>query len=193
MSRNRRNLSSDEIALWDLVTRNVKRFASRTSSVPSPDPSPSAPHKAQPIAQMSKPPPIAPLPQRTLELGSSEGLDRRTAQRFARGRMDIDARLDLHGMSLSQAEAEVTRFIRAAAAADYRCVLVVTGKGRRKADTPSAIFDDEGPRGRIRAEAPHWLNRPSLRPLILAVREAHFRHGGGGALYVLLKRRRTGA
>ena len=83
--------------------------------------------------------------------------------------MKIDARLDLHGLSLSQAESSVTHFIRAAAAADYRCVLVVTGKGRRKAES---FFDESASRGRIRDEAPHWLGRPSLRPMILAVREA---------------------
>lgn len=196
MSRKRRNLTAEELALWQYVTRNVRRPKGRASAVDTDSPEPDSGAKAQPIPKpVAVSPPrqrdlAAPSP-RALVLGASDGIDRRTAQRFSRGEMKIDARLDLHGMSLSQAEASVTHFIRSAAAADYRCVLVVTGKGRRKAENAN-FFDESASRGRIRDEAPHWLNRPSLRPMILAVREAHFRHGGGGALYVLLKRRRTG-
>jgi len=193
MSRKARELSADEMALWEYVTRNVKRPFGRLRAPPPASASPvkhtiSTPPPAPPPPLTPSPPPLALPPQpRALVLGAKDGIDRRTAQRFARGEMNIDARLDLHGLNLAQAESAVTSFIHRAAAADYRCVLVVTGKGRRSHDTPS---DSEAPRGRIRAEAPHWLNRPSLRPLILAVREAHYRHGGGGALYVLLKRRR---
>jgi DNA-nicking Smr family endonuclease len=186
MSQRGRILTAEELALWEHVTRNVKRTAARSHRAPAahtPDVAP-APAKVQPVAQAQNhtPPVTTPPP---LTMGASHDMDRRTARRFARGDMVIDARLDLHGFSLDQAESAVTQFIRRAAAADHRCVLVVTGKGRRGSDGAFAA-----PRGRIRAEAPHWLNRPSLRPLILAVREAHFRHGGGGALYVLLKRRR---
>ncbi|TAL02371.1 MAG: DNA mismatch repair protein MutS [Rhodospirillaceae bacterium] len=197
MSRNVRNLTADELALWQYVTRNVKRPKGRalTSAVSPPEVSSGA--KVQPIPKPTAPsssrqPGTTAPPSRALVLGASDGIDRRTAQRFSRGEMKIDARLDLHGMNLSQAEAAVTHFIRSAAAADYRCVLVVTGKGQRKSGSSSAAsFSDENvSRGRIRSEAPHWLSRQGLRPLILAVREAHFRHGGGGALYVLLKRRR---
>jgi DNA-nicking Smr family endonuclease len=188
MSSRERTLTPEELALWDHVTRNVKRASARTHTVPpltaAPTPPPTSGTKVQPVARGPAPrPPAAP----PLTLGDSDNMDRRTARRFARGEMSIDARLDLHGLGLAQAENAVTQFIHRAAAADYRCVLVVTGKGRRGAEAHS----DSPARGRIRAETPHWLNKPSLRPLILAVREAHFKHGGGGALYVLLKRRRS--
>jgi DNA-nicking Smr family endonuclease len=191
MSRKSRELSAEELALWDYVTRNVKRSHGRSRTpLPTP-PSPVKPKAAARQTVSQSPPPELPPPQpRSLVLGANDGIDHRTAKRFARGEMTIDARLDLHGLNLAQAESAVTSFIRRAAAADYRCVLVVTGKGRRSHDTPSDAFEMDAPRGRIRTEAPHWLNRPSLRPLILAVREAHYRHGGGGALYVMLKRRR---
>jgi DNA-nicking Smr family endonuclease len=189
MSRKSRELSAEEQALWDYVTRNVKRPYGRTRT-----PAPAPPSPVKPKATLPPPSQQAAqetqslLPQpRALVLGASDAMDRRTAKRFARGEMTIDARLDLHGLNLAQAESAVTGFIHRAAASNYRCVLVVTGKGRRGHDTSN---DLEPSRGRIRSEAPHWLNRPSLRPLILAVREAHYRHGGGGALYVLLKRRR---
>src|SRR5579871_1551753 len=175
MSRKSRNLTAEELALWQYVTRNVKRPKGRAFAAGAHPVEDVVSEKARP--KQKPPAPSAPRPrdvsapvQRTLVLGASDGIDRRTAQRFSRGEMKIDARLDLHGMVLSQAEAAVTHFIRAAAAADYRCVLVVTGKGQRKTGNASGLPDDNGARGRIRTEAPHWLGRPSLRPLILAVR-----------------------
>jgi len=188
MSRKSRELTAEEQALWQYVTRHVKRSSARALAAVAPVSEPMTQVFVQPVAKTSVPPPV-PAPQsRALVLGNSDSMDRRTAQRFARGEMAIDARLDLHGMNLAQAEAAVTRFVQSSAALGHRCVIVVTGKGRR--GDHHADHDFGEPRGRIRSEAPHWLNRPSLRPLILAVREAHFRHGGGGALYVMLKRRR---
>src|SRR5690606_33327557 len=118
-------------------------------------------------------PVIQPQP---LKMGSAADIDRRTAQRFQRGEMHVDGRIDLHGLTLEQAHGALTAFIRGAAARGSRCVMVVTGKGKG------------GSIGKIRAEAPHWLNQASLRPLILAVSQARMQHGGTGALYVLLKR-----
>jgi DNA-nicking Smr family endonuclease len=63
-----------------------------------------------------------------------------------------------------------------------RVLLVVTGKGAR---------GGEGGRGVIRAALPHWLETPALRPYVAALRAAHPRHGGAGAWYVILRRRRT--
>ena len=125
MNRKSRELSADEQALWDYVTRNVKRPYGRTRTPPpaSPSPvkqqSPTTSRVEKGAAQLSPPQP------RALVLGANDGIDRRTAQRFARGEMTIDARLDLHGLNLAQAESAVTSFIHRAAAADYRCVLVV--------------------------------------------------------------------
>jgi DNA-nicking Smr family endonuclease len=104
-------------------------------------------------------------------------MDRRQARRLKRGELPIDAHLDLHGLTIARAHGALSAFIKRAHAAGARLVVVITGKG------------PDG-RGRIRAEAPHWLNAAELRPLILAVTQAHGSHGGAGALYVLLKRRR---
>ncbi len=106
-------------------------------------------------------------------------MDRRTAQRFKRGDMAVDGRIDLHGLTLDQAHNALTSFIRGAHARGARCVVVVTGKGKG------------GSIGKIRNETPHWLNQTPLRPLVLAVSEARHHDGGAGALYVLLKRKRT--
>ena len=97
--------------------------------------------------------------------------------------MPIEGRLDLHGRTLKEAQAAVSSFIRAASGAGLRFVIIITGKGGPDRDS--------GGRGRIRSEAIHWLDHPSLRPMILAIRHAGPRHGGAGALYVLLRRNRS--
>ncbi|MDX1736761.1 MAG: Smr/MutS family protein [Alphaproteobacteria bacterium] len=112
-----------------------------------------------------------------LSHGDSPGVDRRTAQRLKRGRLDIDARLDLHGHSLATAHQRLNSFVFSSHKAGHRCILVVTGKG------------DKG-KGVIRASVPQWLNDVPLRPMILSYSYAQPADGGEGALYVLLKRKR---
>ena len=92
-------------------------------------------------------------------MGAVTAMDKRTAQRFKRGDMPVDGRIDLHGLTLDQAHGALTGFIRRSHARGARCVIVVTGKGGEK-----GIRE-------IRRERPEWLNRPDLRPLILAVTE----------------------
>lgn len=174
----RRDLTEEEFALWRFVTRRVTPHYGR--AVP---PAAQAPRHPQPD-EIEPPPPHQPAPPRRvvpapLALGATAGIDRRTAERFAKGRMPIEGRLDLHGRTLKEAQAAVSGFVRAAASGGQRFVIIITGKG--------------GPdgRGRIRSEAFHWLDHPSLRPLILAVREAGPHQGGSGALYVLLRRNRS--
>lgn len=96
----------------------------------------------------------------------------------------IEAKLDLHGMTLAAAERAVTTFIADAAAQNRRVVLIVTGKGMRLEG--GRVFG-----GRIRAEFPNWLERAENRARVAGVRAAHPRHGGSGAFYVLLRRRRS--
>ena len=111
--------------------------------------------------------------------GSTAGLDRRNAERLKRGKMDIGATLDLHGMTQAQAHGALNRFIERSAAGGLRCVLVITGKG---------IAKESG--GVLRNQVPNWLNEPGNRERIIAFNYAQQGHGGTGALYVLLKRRR---
>ncbi len=106
-------------------------------------------------------------------------MDKRTARRFKRGDMNVDGRIDLHGLTVAQAHGALTGFIRGAHARGARLVIVVTGKG-----------NSEKGGGKIRRETPDWLNSPALRPYVLAVSEARQHHGGAGAFYVLLKRTR---
>jgi DNA-nicking Smr family endonuclease len=102
----------------------------------------------------------------------------------ARGRETIDARLDLHGMTQSQAHTALLSFLHRAQASDVRLALVVTGKGTGKSarETPSE-------RGVLRRSVPMWLSQPDFRRFVVSFEEAHPSHGGQGALYLRLRRR----
>jgi DNA-nicking Smr family endonuclease len=107
-------------------------------------------------------------------------LGRRLRQRVARGKEAIDGRLDLHGLTQSEAHAALLHFLRKASAREARLVLVITGKGR-----------DEGGRGVLRRQVPNWLNLPEFRAFVIGFEEAHMAHGGEGALYVRIRRTRS--
>ena len=85
-------------------------------------------------------------------------------------------------MTLAAAERAVSRFLSESAQQGRRVVLIVTGKGLRLEG--GRVFG-----GRIRAEFAGWLERADNRALVAGLRPAHPRHGGGGAFYVLLRRR----
>ena len=96
-------------------------------------------------------------------------------QKLARGSEDIDARIDLHGMTQAEAHRALSRVIAASRAAGQRCILVVTGHGRMSG-------------GILKAAVPRWLDEPELRRHVLLIAAARPPHGGHGALYVLLRR-----
>lgn len=113
-------------------------------------------------------------------------MDRKAFARMNRGKLAPEARLDLHGRTLSAAHPELIRFILQSQARGLRLVLVITGKGRLGAD--------DGPipqrPGVLKHQVPQWLTLPPLAGAVLQVTEAHRRHGGSGAYYVYLRRTR---
>lgn len=209
-SRRRRKLDSEERALWDKVAQTVAPLASHLRQVgadlasardedPLPPPFADKPAAKAPISLTPVPDdatlealwqqgiggqgkPLTPRPAKSsllpLEHGTSPGVDRRTADRFRKGRMAVEGRLDLHGMTQAQAYGALHSFIERASATGLRCVLVITGKGMQG-------------QGVLRRMVPRWLNDTRLRPLILSFSHAQIPDGGDGALYVLVKRRRT--
>jgi len=102
-------------------------------------------------------------------------------QRVARGKETIDGRLDLHGLTQSEAHATLLRFLRSASSRGARLVLVITGKGVR----------GEGERGVLKRQVPQWLGLPEFRAFVLGFEDAHVSHGGEGALYVQVRRARA--
>lgn len=163
--------------------RDVRPLASRKSAAPSPSPAVAPSKKAKsaersPAAMAAKPARPAPPAPAHISHGRTSGIDRRSAERLSRGRLPIEGRLDLHGMTQAAAVERLAEFIARAEAAGKRCVLVITGKGLASG-------------GVLRDQVPRWLNLPPNRARVLAFDYAQPQHGGSGALYVLLKRRRA--
>ncbi|MFD2173036.1 Smr/MutS family protein [Rhodobacter lacus] len=113
-------------------------------------------------------------------------MDRKAHREMTRGKLEPEAKIDLHGMTLAEAHPELIHFILRAHARGDRLALVITGKGKRGRD--------EGPipqrQGVLRHQVPHWLRLNPLGPVVLHVSEAHLKHGGAGAYYVYLRRMR---
>jgi len=113
-------------------------------------------------------------------------IDTKAMTRMRRGKLAPEARIDLHGMTQSEALPELMGFIMHAAQRNLRMVLVITGKGRGKPDDgpiPERV-------GVLRHNVPDWLRRPPIGAMVQGIVPAHQRHGGGGALYVYLRRLR---
>ena len=127
-------------------------------------------------------------PRATKKPGGSGGLDGNTQDRLNRGLIAPDATLDLHGMTQDRAHRTLIRFLANARERDNRLIVVVTGKGNpRPAD---AAAWTESPHGVLKEMVPRWLAEPDLKALVARVQPAHVRHGGGGALYVYLRKSR---
>jgi DNA-nicking Smr family endonuclease len=169
-----RRLSDEDQALWQSVTRSIMPLKRRRMRRETHEGS-RAPGKPPPVLN-SHPVPARPAPKAPPLMQ----IDRRLRQRLARGQIEIDARLDLHGRTLSEAHAALLRFLHRAQGDGAKIVLVITGKG---GDTGSG-------RGALRRQVPLWLALPELRAHVLGVEEAHAAHGGSGALYVRLRRGR---
>jgi DNA-nicking Smr family endonuclease len=189
----------DDARLWAEVTRSVKPLkkpaappaeqAPKSRGVTAPetatrDDAPKAPLQAPKIggkAAGERPMAVVGGPEHERRHGEAPGVDKRTAARFKRGLMPIEATLDLHGHTRDSGRQALTTFLQSHQAAGRRCVLVVTGKGLKG--------DDWSP-GVLREAVPGWLNAPPLRDIVLSFAYGQPRHGGSGALYVLLKRSR---
>jgi DNA-nicking Smr family endonuclease len=175
-----RPVADEEARLWLQSMRDVEPLPGRDEPLPESRP-PAKPVKRLAARTTKAPaPPARKQSQPDLSHGTAPGVDKRTATRMKRGQMEIDGRIDLHGLTQDEAHRALVAFIQGAAEAGRRCVLVITGKGSRGASEP----------GILRSAAPKWLNGPDLRPHVLAFSHAAPKDGGHGALYVLVRRRR---
>jgi len=189
----RRRISPEEQALWERVAASVtplRRKPLLPDAVAEPEPAGPRPsvREAEPKPGAGSPagPPAAPvaLPAKAAK-NSVPALDKRTAQRLRKGKMPIEGRLDLHGMTQREAHGALHRFIGASRAMNRRLVLVITGKGW----DPTASRREDAV-GVLRRSVPRWLETPPLNQHVAAVTNAHAKDGGSGALYVLLRRQR---
>ena len=194
-----RAVSEDESALWQQVTDDVEPMAEDLSA-PAPETGPEihAPDLAgkKPKSPKPSPRPRTPMPapapppasarEPELRHGEAPGLEKRTKTRMRRGQMDIEATLDLHGMTQAEAHRALGAFLHGSQSAGKRTVRVITGKGGGK------DLDSRGGPGRgvLRDAVPQWLNEGPNRRMIRGFSHAAPKDGGQGALYVLLKRLR---
>ena len=195
--RSGRRLTSDETALWEQAMRTAvplkgkPRVAAADSSQASPERAPSPARGSKPRPEASpkgRAAGTAPA-HRPPEAGGIDVLDRRQARRIVAGKTDIDGRLDLHGLYQAEAHARLRAFLQRAHANGLKTVLVITGKGRAE-DGPDALGTAMGERQRgvLRRSVPLWLAQPDLSQIVLSYGAAGTRHGGGGALYVRLRK-----
>jgi DNA-nicking Smr family endonuclease len=179
--RRKRSLSEEERALWESVAQQTKplrkkpraakpeaasqdtegRVATKPAALPGSRHPANLPRVTKPAA-----PPLAPL-------------GRRERSQLSRGRKDIEARLDLHGMTQTRAHRALSGFLQRAHLEGLTFVLIITGKGKMGA---------ESERGVLRRQVPQWLSQPEFRALVVGFEEAHIGHGGEGALYVRIRR-----
>ncbi|WP_158541639.1 Smr/MutS family protein [Pelagibacterium lacus] len=180
--------------LWTAVGKTVDPLKGRKSADPRKlieaieTPPPDAPAAARPEPpRFARPalPSRAPLIAASRVPASEKPIEPNLKRRVTSGREPIDSTLDLHGMTQARAQMVLERFILERAARGERTLLVITGKGIKKTG-----YLQLAQRGVLREMVPLWLNAPDLAPLIAGIEPAHQSHGGGGALYVRLKRRR---
>lgn len=182
--RRHRPLSEDERVLWEGVAKQVKPLRKRTRII-----------KPDPVVIEASPPPALPMSRKVMDVPSAKPakhvappmppltlLGRRERSQLSRGRKEIDARLDLHGMTQERAHRALATFLQRASYDGMSFVLIITGKGR----TGSL----ESERGILRRQVPIWLGLPEFRALVVGFEEAHIGHGGAGALYVRVRRAR---
>jgi DNA-nicking Smr family endonuclease len=167
-----RRLSADEQRLWSRVVASVRPLG-RPAPVPPAGQGPPEPPRRRPQA---------PLPAAPPRRGPGETLDAGWDRRLSRGLVVPEATLDLHGHNLATAWELLDRRLELAIAHGARLLLLVTGK-------PPAAERVEN-RGAIRAAIGDWLQASRHAGRIAAVRNAHPRHGGAGALYIVLRRNR---
>jgi DNA-nicking Smr family endonuclease len=180
--RRTRQLSSEERRLWSHVARHVKPMKGK--ALP-PEPPEEKPGKTPAPLIGSPPPTVPPFSAQKPSLPPLAPVERRTLLALRRGRKEVDSVIDLHGMRQEAAHGALLSFLHRAQGSGHAVVLVITGKGGAAAG--AGIFEE---RGVLRRMVPHWLRLPDVRSLVVGFEEASPQHGGSGALYVRLRRRR---
>lgn len=167
-----RDLPPKDAALWAQVAKTIRPLGAPKPAAGA-DPLP----RVQVRARAPETPAVGPQP--VSPVGAS--LDGSWDRRIRKGRLDPERTVDLHGMTQERAHVALVRAVQSAYDAGARTLLVITGKPRGP---------DEAPRGILSKMFPIWCEGGDLRPYIAALRPAAQKHGGRGAQYVVLRRRR---
>jgi len=170
--KRRRILSADERVLWTAITKSIAPLRDSDTAEDG--------ETSERILEQIETHSAKTEPARNMLPPALAPLGRRMRTRVARGKEAIDGRLDLHGLTQSEAHTALLRFLRTATSRDARLVLVITGKGGR----------GDAERGVLKRQVPQWLSLPEFRALIIGYEQAHVAHGGEGALYIRVRRTR---
>lgn len=180
-----RKIHPNELALWRAAMKSTRPLESRITDKVDTEPKKHA--QAAPSSRVALPKPQAV----TLAAPSARAIaaiEVKLLRAIRRGTVPIEARLDLHGLTQASAHERVERFLSHAQARGHRVVLVVTGKGTREAE--QALSGERSERGVLRKLLPRWLALAPMRESIVGLSPAAPRHGGDGALYIQIRRRR---
>lgn len=178
-----RDLRPEERAIWRKVASTARPL----------DPGKSGPtreHFAGLLRGEGEGPGVRIPAARPLDPPKTPPADRSAEKRVRRGRVEVEARIDLHGLTQARARAMLGRFLHSAKARGLSTVLVITGKGI--ALPWRERTEEEAPPGILRRKLPEWLAEPELRHLVSGYAPAHRRHGGEGAFYVTMRFPREG-
>ncbi|MDA7946397.1 MAG: Smr/MutS family protein [Hyphomicrobiaceae bacterium] len=188
--RNSSGLDPEDADLWQQVaktTEPLRKGKNRAVKTPDHPESQSIPavrsqeeHSEKPVKRH-----IAKEPARRAP-PSLATIEKREIRGLGGGRVSVDARIDLHGARQLEAHRMLKSFLAGAQENGHRYVLVITGKGSSRAQGGEA----QG-RGVLNREVPRWLSEPEFRQWVVSFAPAHKRHGGEGALYVRIRRRKA--
>lgn len=175
---------NDGIDLWARAVVGAAPLKGRNRAPIKPEPPKPKPAPAkQPLLPFrAKAKPVLKRPPAP----AAVSLDRQTVRHLEKGRLAVEARLDLHGLRQHDAHAQLRRFLKTAQARGQRHVLVITGRGAGQTESKSFYAEEE--RGVLRQAVPRWLAEPDLAELVVSFSPAPRRLGGEGALYVRLRR-----
>lgn len=176
----KRTLTREERALWRSVTKHDKKLKPEAEEAEAEEAEP----VSEPVSVTAHTLPVLPPKRKAavlppLAAGDYAGVDGAAAERMRKGKWRLSRTIDLHGHTQEEAYVMLEAAVLKAYASGQRMLLVITGKGLR----------GEGA-GVLKRSLPTWLNAPTIRPHVLAFDTASVKHGGTGAYYVLIRRKR---
>ncbi|MBY0532413.1 MAG: Smr/MutS family protein [Xanthobacteraceae bacterium] len=181
----KRGLTGEDRSLWDQVAKSIKPLPGRrTKSGREPEALSVEDQISKGAEKRNRPLAVPPVKHRDPPAPPLAPIDRRLKLKLSRGSAEIDAKLDLHGHTQAEAKSRLLRFLETAQSREHSLVLVITGKGKSRDDN----WPNEG--GVLKRQVPLWLSQPEFRALVIGFEEAGTRHGGAGALYIRVRRRR---
>jgi DNA-nicking Smr family endonuclease len=200
-----RDVSEEEATLWKAMTSDIKPLENRSRHEHPPVAPKETPERRNAAHEVTSPCADR-LKQFSIETKLTETkshpparhddhrkerspiMDGRAFERLRKGKIPIDATLDLHGMNQPQAHAALNAFIQRSASQNLRCLLIITGKGSE--DGRRTPFTHQF-KGVLRERLPEWLRQSPISSFVLEFHIARQKHGGEGAFYVYLKRNKN--